>query len=82
MPRHFQDFPNIKREIMPKIRSNSSAKKRFKKTSSGKWLHRKAGLRHLLTGMSAKRGRFLRKSGVFEETSSEGHLLASYLPYK
>ncbi|MCR4819556.1 MAG: 50S ribosomal protein L35 [Elusimicrobiales bacterium] len=67
---------------MPKIKSNSSAKKRFKKTSSGKWLHRKAGLRHLLTGMSAKRGRFLHTADVIEKKSSEGHLLACYLPYK
>jgi len=67
---------------MPKIKSNSSAKKRFKKTSSGKWLHRKAGLRHLLTGMSAKRGRFLRTADVKEKNSAEGRLLASYLPYK
>jgi len=67
---------------MPKMKSHSGAKKRFRKTSSGKWLHRKAGLRHLLTGMSAKRGRNLRTSDVKEKNSAEGRLLADYLPYK
>ena len=67
---------------MPKMKTHSGAKKRFKKTSSGKWLHRKAGLRHLLTGMSAKRGRNLRTADVKEKNSAEGRLLADYLPYK
>jgi len=67
---------------MPKMKSHSGAKKRFKKTASGKWLHRKSGLRHLLTGMSAKRGRNLRTAKVEEKNSSEGRLLADYLPYK
>lgn len=67
---------------MPKMKSHSGAKKRFRKTSSGKWLHRKAGLRHLLTGMSANRGRNLRTADVKEKNSAEGRLLADYLPYK
>ena len=67
---------------MPKMKSHSGAKKRFKKTASGKWLHRKAGLRHLLTGMSSKRGRTLRSPNVIEKKSSEGRLISDYLPYK
>ncbi|MEI7528618.1 MAG: 50S ribosomal protein L35 [Elusimicrobiota bacterium] len=67
---------------MPKMKSHSGAKKRFRKTSTGKWTHRKSGLRHLLTGMSAKRGRTLRTVKVEEKNSSEGRLLADYLPYK
>jgi len=67
---------------MPKLKSHSGAKKRFRKSKNGKWTHRKAGLRHLLTGMSAKRGRQLRTAKVEEPTSVEGKLLASYLPYK
>ncbi|MBI4052283.1 MAG: 50S ribosomal protein L35 [Elusimicrobia bacterium] len=64
---------------MPKIRSHSGAKKRFKRTARGKWLHRKAGLRHLLIGMSAKRGRHLRKGGQLNET--DGEAIRQYLPY-
>ncbi|MDD4003986.1 MAG: 50S ribosomal protein L35 [Elusimicrobiaceae bacterium] len=67
---------------MPKIRSHSGAKKRFSKTASGKWKHRKAGLRHLLTPMSAKRGRNLRQANVLENTASESKVLNLYLPYK
>jgi len=67
---------------MPKMKSHSGCKKRFKRTASGKWLHRKSGLRHLLTGMSAKRGRNLRTAKVEEKNSNEGKVLKSYLPYE
>ena len=67
---------------MPKMKTHSGSKKRFKKTSSGKWLHRKAGLRHLLTGMSAKRGRQLHTVKVEEKNSHEAAVLRTYLPYK
>ena len=67
---------------MPKMKTHSGAKKRFRKTSSGKWLHRKSGLRHLLTGMSAKRGRNLRTAKVEEKNSAEGRVLKAYLPYQ
>jgi len=63
------------------MKSHSGAKKRFKKTVSGKWLHRKSGLRHLLTGMSAKRGRNLRTAKVEEKNSAEAHVLRQALPY-
>ncbi len=66
---------------MPKMKSHSGAKKRFRKSTTGKWLHRKSGLRHLLTGMSAKRGRDLRTVKVEEKNSSEGRLLKLNLPY-
>ena len=66
---------------MPKMKSHSGAKKRFRKSATGKWLHRKSGLRHLLTGMSAKRGRDLHTVKVEEKNSSEGRLLKLNLPY-
>ena len=67
---------------MPKMKTHTGAKKRFSKTKSGKWLHRKAGLRHLLTPMSAKRGRNLRTVKVEEKNSNEGRVLAKYMPYE
>ena len=67
---------------MPKIKSHSGAKKRFKKSAKGKWLHRKSGLRHLLTGMSAKRGRQLRTVEVIEKNNTKGKVLKDYLPYE
>lgn len=40
---------------MPKMKSHSGAKKRFKLTGSGKIKRRRAGLRHILTKKSKKR---------------------------
>lgn len=46
---------------MPKIKTNRSAAKRFKKTASGKIKRNKAYHSHILTKKSAKRKRNLRK---------------------
>lgn len=64
---------------MPKIKSHSGAKKRFFFTKTGKIKHKKAGLRHLLTGMPSKRGRKLRKMAVLEK--SETKIVKKFLPY-
>jgi len=56
---------------MPKPKSHSGAKKRFKLTATGKVMYKKAGLRHLLTGMSANRGRRLRKSQTLGKAESK-----------
>jgi len=65
---------------MPKIKTHSGAKKRFKITSKGKIKYKKAGLRHLLTGMSSNRGRKLRKSAIL--TKSEQKIVKRCIPYK
>ena len=46
---------------MPKMKSHSGAKKRFKKTSNGKIKRQKAGRSHILTKKSPKRKRQLRQ---------------------
>ena len=46
---------------MPKMKTKKSAAKRFKKTGSGKIVHRHSGHRHLSTKKSPKRKRRLRK---------------------
>lgn len=48
---------------MPKVKTNSSAKKRFKVTGTGKITHQKAFKRHILTKKSTKRKRNMRKMG-------------------
>jgi large subunit ribosomal protein L35 len=45
---------------MPKVKTNSSAKKRFKVTGTGKIMHQKAFKRHILTKKSKKRKRNMR----------------------
>jgi large subunit ribosomal protein L35 len=49
--------------FMPKVKTNSSAKKRFKVTGTGKITHQKSFKRHILTKKSKKRKRNLRKDG-------------------
>jgi len=39
---------------MPKMKTHSGAKKRFKKTGTGKITHERAGRRHLLESKSSK----------------------------
>jgi large subunit ribosomal protein L35 len=50
--------------IMPKVKTNSSAKKRFKVTATGKIMHQKSFKRHILTKKSKKRKRNMRKDGT------------------
>ncbi len=49
---------------MSKIKSHSGAKKRFKKTGSGNYKHRKANAYHILTKKTAKRKQQLRGLGM------------------
>ena len=65
---------------MPKLKSHTGAKKRFQRSSSGKWKFKKSGLRHLLTPMSSKNGRHKRKAGYLNEV--DGEKLRKLLPYK
>ena len=54
---------------MPKVKTNSSAKKRFKVTGTGKITHQKAFRRHILTKKSTKRKRNMRKDGVVSDAN-------------
>jgi large subunit ribosomal protein L35 len=55
---------NRNRLYMPKVKTNSSAKKRFKVTGTGEITFQKAFKRHILTKKSTKRKRAMRKKGV------------------
>ena len=54
---------------MPKVKTNSSAKKRFKVTGTGEITYQKAFKRHILTKKSTKRKRNLREKGVIDSTN-------------
>lgn len=49
---------------MPKMRSHSGTKKRFKITSTGKVMRGRPGTSHLAPGKTQKRIRHLRKAGT------------------
>lgn len=56
-------------DVMPKMKTNCSAKKRFKKTASGKFKREKAYNAHILTKKSRKRKRNLRTATVVAESN-------------
>ncbi len=64
---------------MPKLKSHSGAKKRFKRTASGKFKYRKPNRRHLLTPSSAGQIRRSRKPDVLNKTDSA--TIRRFLPY-
>ena len=53
---------------MPKTKTSSSAKKRFKVTAGGKLLRRQAMKSHNLTKKTSKRKRRLRQAGIVATT--------------
>jgi large subunit ribosomal protein L35 len=55
-------------DIMPKIKTNRGAAKRFKTTGTGKIVRNKAFGSHILTKKSTKRKRNLRKSGLVDSS--------------
>jgi large subunit ribosomal protein L35 len=64
---------------MPKMKTHSGAKKRFKVTGTGKIKYKKPGQRHLLTGMKSKKGRALRKSDRVNDTDM--NRMKKFMPY-
>ncbi len=58
---------------MPKMKTNSAAKKRFKLTASGKLKREKAYKSHILTKKSSKTKRNLRQSTTVN-ASDEGRI--------
>jgi large subunit ribosomal protein L35 len=63
---------------MPKIKTNRSAAKRFKKTGTGKWVYSKSNANHILTKKTTKRKRSLRKSHLIDKTNKK--VLSQLLP--
>lgn len=64
---------------MPKMKTHSGAKKRFKKSAGGKWLHERSGQRHLLAGTPSAQGRFMRKKEKLNRTFSK--IMDRFQPY-
>ena len=64
---------------MPKMKTNRSAAKRFRKTGSGKFRRRRAYHSHILTKKSTKRKRHLRPHETVAAVDSPG--VERMLPY-
>ncbi|AKL97578.1 50S ribosomal protein L35 [Endomicrobium proavitum] len=65
---------------MPKMKTHSGAKKRFKVTGTKKVKFKKPGQRHLLTGDSGNQNRASRKSSIVSKTDMK--IMKKYLPYE
>lgn len=65
---------------MPKLKTHSGAKKRFKLTKSGKVKRSSAYKRHILTKKSTKRKRGLRQ-GAYADITNES-AIKRMIPYK
>jgi large subunit ribosomal protein L35 len=68
-----------KGDKMPKLKTKSGVKKRFKLTATGKVKHGVAGKRHRLISHSAK---YIRQNrGTKVMTESDSKIIKTYLPY-
>ena len=64
---------------MPKMKTRKAAAKRFKETGTGKYMHNRAGGRHILTKKSSKRKRRLCQAA--EVKSTELSRMKACFPY-
>ncbi|MDR0486524.1 MAG: 50S ribosomal protein L35 [Elusimicrobiota bacterium] len=64
---------------MPKMKTHSGSKKRFKVTAGKKVKYRKSGQRHLMTGDSGNQNRKSRKPAYADKTDMQR--LKQLLPY-
>lgn len=65
---------------MPKIKTHSGAKKRFKMSKNGKPIRAHANKSHILTKKSTKRKRGLRKTATADVTNVKQ--IRTLIPYK
>ena len=65
---------------MPKLKTNSSAKKRLKITASGKVKYKPTGKRHGMTKRTKKQIRQLRKTSILSKSNVE-NVLKNLMPY-
>jgi large subunit ribosomal protein L35 len=65
---------------MPKIKTHSGAKKRFKLSKNGKVIRSHANKSHILTKKSRKRKRTLRQTVVADKTNTAQ--IKRLIPYK
>ena len=65
---------------MPKIKTHSGAKKRFKMSKNGKPIRGHAYKSHILTNKTTKRKRNLRKTNVADVTNQKQ--IKRLIPYK
>jgi large subunit ribosomal protein L35 len=69
----------MREKQMPKMKTHSGAKKRFKITGTGKVKYKKPGQRHLMTGDSGNQNRKSRKPVIV--ANADTRTMKKVLPY-
>jgi large subunit ribosomal protein L35 len=64
---------------MPKLKTNKSVAKRFKKTGTGKFTRNKTKRRHLMVSKNAKQKRLFRRKAVVKQVDAKR--LSKLMPY-
>ena len=64
---------------MPKMKSNRSVRRRFRRTATGRWARSQANRRHLLSHRATKRKRHLRQADLVHE--AQAGKIETLLPY-
>ena len=76
---HETPHDNIKESQMPKLKTKSGAKKRFKMTGTGKVKAAAQGKRH---GMIKRHAKFIRTArGTMVLNESDAKIVKKYMPY-
>ena len=76
---HQVDGPRAQESKMPKLKTKSGAKKRFKVTGTGKVRAAGQGKRH---GMIKRTAKFIRNArGVMTLSDSDAKIVKKYMPY-
>ena len=71
--------PELKETEMPKMKTKSSAKKRFKVTATGKVLSAQAGKRHMMIKRTKK---FIRNArGTTTLSAPDAKIIKGFMPY-
>jgi large subunit ribosomal protein L35 len=66
---------------MPKLKTKSSVKKRFKVSATGKLVSSRAGKNHFMSHKTNKQSRKLRGTNVMDTTISQ-NIKKHFLPYQ
>jgi large subunit ribosomal protein L35 len=67
---YFFQVTRRREQNMPKIKTNRSAAKRFRKTGSGKIVYSKSHANHILTKKTTKRKRSLRQGHLIQKSDT------------
>jgi large subunit ribosomal protein L35 len=79
MPSRACNVPKKTETEMPKMKTKSSAKKRFKITATGKVMSAQAGKRH---GMIKRSNKFIRDArGTTTLSAPDAKIVKGYMPY-